>query len=475
MRCYNKVIAMSFIQELFNQSKTAGEVVTALMEKSVSVPRWEDLRKDYEPKEHCIVTDNTDRKDKVLKGEGRVEKASRIYIGLEKLLVNRMAEFMFAIPVQRVYGGLENDTRKAISESIESIYKHARIDTMNLSRARSYFACCEFCTIWYTVEKENTLYGFNSKYKLKCATYSPMDGASIYPLFDEYGDLIALSFKYERKVKDVLVTYFETYTEDRRIKWKMEGAGWEELINEEISIKKIPAIYGYRPNPIYDGLSYIREEIEYTLSRNSDVIAYNSAPIIKVVGSLVGEEEKGASRRIMRVQDGGDVGYISWQQSTEAMRYHVETLTNQFWAQAQMPNVSFDNMVGLGNIGYDARKTLFMDAELKVGDERGAWIEILEREFNVIKAFLAEMNTAWAREIEGVTAEHIITAYKQDDEKAKVEMYVTANGGKPVISQEDSIRLAGLSENPDATIEALNKESEAAAMARMGSVFQPFE
>ena len=466
---------MSFIQDLFSRSKTTGEVVTALMEKSVDVPSWSELIKDYEPKEHRIVKDTVDRKDKVLEGGGKIEKASRIYIGLEKLQVSRMSEFMFGIPAQRVYGDLVNDIQKAISEAIESIYKHARIDTVNLGRARNYFACCEFCTIWYTVKKPNTLYGFNSEYKLKCATYSPMDGAYIYPLFDEYGDLVALSFKYERKVKDEVITYFETYTEDRRIKWQQKDASWEELINEEVIIQKIPAIYGYRPKPVYDGLSYIREEIEYTLSRNSDVIAYNSAPIIKVVGQLVGEEEKGASRRIMRVQDGGDISYISWQQSTEAMRYHVETLTNLYWAQAQLPNISFENMVGLGNIGYDARKTLFMDAELKVGDERGAWIELLEREFNVIKAFLAQMNKSWAKEIENVTAEHIITAYKQDDEKAKVEMYVTANGGKPVISQEDSIKLAGLSSDPQATIEALHKESEAAAMARMGSVFQPYE
>lgn len=474
MRCYNKVIAMSFIQELFSQSKTAGEVITALTEKSVCVPHWSELRKDYEPKEHRIVNDNSDRVDKVLEG-GKVEKASRIYIGLEKLHVNRISEFMFAIPAQRIYGNLINDTRKAISEAIESIYKHARIDNVNLSRARNYFACCEFCTVWYAVEKPNKLYGFDSKYKLKCATFSPMDGASLYPLFDEYGDLIALSFKYERKVKGERETYFETYTADRRIKWRQKDAGWEEIINEEVIIMKIPAIYGYRLKPIYDGLSYIREEIEYTLSRNSDVIAYNSAPIIKVVGNLQGEEQKGESRRIMRVMEGGDVSYISWNQSTEAMRYHVDTLTNQYWAQAQMPNISFDNMVGLGNIGYDARKTLFMDAELKVGDERGAWVELLERECNVIKAFLAQMNTAWAKEIEEVTVEHIITSYKQDDEKAKVEMCVTANGGKPVISQEESVRLAGLSENPEATMELLNNEAAAQAEARMASVFQAYE
>lgn len=464
---------MNILEELFANSSIQSQVIDGLMEKSVSVPCWETLEKDYEPTKHRIVEDKTGRVDKVLDG-GEVEKASRIYVGLEKLLTNRMSEYMFAIPVQRVYSGLDNDTRKAIADAMESIYKHARIDTANLQRGISYFGACEFCTIWYAVKKPNTLYGFNSEYKLKCTTFSPMDGTDIYPLFDEYGDLLALSIHYTRKVKDELVEFFETYTDTRHIKWQLDGE-WKELINDEIEILKIPAIYGYRKKPIYDGLSYIREEIEYTLSRNSDVIAYNSAPIIKVVGTLQGAEKKGESQRIMRVQEGGDVSYVSWQQSTEAMKYHVETLTKLFWSQAQMPDISFENMAHLGNIGYDARKTMFADAELKVGDERGIWIELLERECNVIKAFLAKMNVKWAKEIENVQVEHVITAFKQDDEKAKVDMYVTANGGKPVISHKDSIELAGLSSDPAQTYKDLQEEQAASAMARVNSLYEVVE
>ena len=464
---------MSILDDLFANSRTASDIIDGLMEKSVSVPSWEDLQKDYEPQMHRIVEDKTDRIDKVLE-EGRVEKASRIYVGLEKLLVNRMSEYMFAIPVQRVYSGLDNDIRKQIADAKEKIYKHARIDTVNLKRGVAYFGACEFCTIWYAVKKPNSLYGFNSEYKLKCATFSPMDDTDIYPLFDEYGDLLALSIHYKRKVKNELKEFFETYTENRHIKWQHDGE-WKELINDEIEILKIPAIYGHREKPIYDGLSYIREEIEYTLSRNSDVIAYNSAPIIKVVGQLQGEEKKGESQRIMRVQEGGDVSYVSWQQSTEAMKYHIETLTKMFWSQAQMPDISFENMAHLGNIGYDARKTMFADAELKVGDERGVWIELFERESNVIDAFLAKMNVKWAKEIEHVQCEHVITAFKQDDEKSKIDMFVTANGGKPVISHKDSIELAGLSSDPDKTYEDLQAEQAASAMARVNSLYEVAE
>lgn len=112
-----------------------------------------------------------------------------------------------------------------------------------------------------------------------------MDGVSLYPLFDERGDMLAMSLEYNKKILDKEITYFETYTDKKHYKWKQEnGLFWEEVTNEPIALMKIPAIYAYRDSAIYADLSYIRKEIEYTLSRNSDVIAYNSAPILKALG-----------------------------------------------------------------------------------------------------------------------------------------------------------------------------------------------
>lgn len=221
--------------------------------------------------------------------------------------------------------------------------------------------------------------------------------------------------------------------------------------------------------------SYIREEIEYTLSRNSDVIAYNSAPILKIAGGLKGSEDKGESRRVYRVEQNGDVSYVSWQQAIEALKYHVDTLLKLFWCQSQMPDISFENMKALGNIGYDARQTLLTDAHLKVGDESGAWIEFFERETSVVKAFLKEMNKAWASEVDNVEVEHIISPFIQNDEKAEIEKWVTANGGKAVVSQLEAIKNLGISSNPQETLEQIQKEDAAASVTRMNSLFEGAE
>lgn len=464
-------------------STNISETISKLKEKSVNVPKWEKLYKDYEPLEHAILSDTTSLKDKI-RSDGQVDKSSRIVIGLEKLHVKRMAEFTFSIPVKRVYSNTEdNEVRKSISKAIESVYKNVRINSENLKRAVAYYASCEIFTVWYAVKKPNSLYGFQSEYKLKCKTFSPMNGVKLYPLLNEMDDMLAMSFEYTKKVKNKDVSFFETYTENRHYVWTCgeNGDKWEPVLiqetedgevasGEEIVLMKIPGAYTWREKPVYGGLSTIREEIEYSLSRNSNVIAYNSAPLLKVIGGMKGREDKGEALRIVRCESGGDVGYVSWAQSIEALKYHVDTMEKMYWMQAQIPDISFDNVKGLGNIGYDARQTLLTDAHLKIGEESGNWIEFLERECNVIKAFLKIMNKKWESEIDNVNVEHIITPYIQNDEMAEINRRMKANGNKPIESQLESIQKYGDSPDPVATLKQIQEEESVEASQR-ASVF----
>lgn len=469
------------MEDIFKTYSSASERIQHLREKTVTIPEWEVLLKDYDPTKHDVVNDKVKLRDRQM-DNGSFETSSRIYIGLEKLLVSRMVDFTFAIPVKRIYHNTDgddepSDKRKKIAEAIERIYKYARIDSENIKRGHAYYASCEYCTVWYTVPQKNTLYGFPCNYKLKCRTYSPMDGAKLFPLFDEYGDMVAMSFEWRQKTANDYVTYFETYTADRHVKWKQNGGDWEEVEFENgISIMpnalgKIPAIYSYRPQPVYKGLTLLRSEIEYALSRNSNIIAYNSAPIVKIVGGIEGEEHKNSGYRFFRVQNGGDVSYVSWDQGIESFKYQIEQMLRLYFMQAQMPDISAERMMSLGNIGFDARQTILMDAHLKIGEESGSWIEAFEREANVIKAFLKLMNTDYASEIDNVEIEHAITPFIQNDEKAEIQKWSAACGGKAVMSQLEAIKNLGISDNPKETLTQIQNEEIQTQAAKMASVF----
>lgn len=442
------------INDILSQEKPA-DIISALKARTTEAHNWEDLKKEYDPKLHNIINDTSNRKDKI-HPDGSKDTAARLSFGLEKLLAEYYNNFTFGIRVKRNYVNVD-ETNKEISSIIEKIYKNAHIDSLNKKRGIAYYSSCEVLTVWYVkkLDKPHHMYGFPCNFKLKCKTYSPMDGVKLYPLIDEYDEMHAMSLEYRKKVKDTWVSYFETYTADKHYKWScVEDGKWEQVSEpSEISIGKIPCVYIYRKAPVWDGLCQLREDLEYSISRNSDVIAYNSAPILKVAGSIIGEENKGETRRVYRVTEGGDVSYVSWAQSIAALEYHARTLVNLFFMQGHMPNISFENMRSLGNIGYDARKLLFTDAHMKIEDEACDWIESFERECNVIKAFLKQLNVKLSHDaIDSLEVEHIITPYVQEDEMHEIDKWNKASGGAPLVGPLEVIRMAGLSKDAEKTM-----------------------
>lgn len=466
------------IEEIIDRKRETADIIADLKKKAVKVPLWSELVKEYDPRKHEIVVNKRLRPDKKLKNGGR-EAVARVTYGLQRLSVRRMTQMCMAIPVKRVYNIENNPLRQEVAKAIEEIYKHVHIDNVNNKRMRAYFAACEVLTVWYTVKEKNKLYGFDSEYKLKCRSYSPMDRkfsrieeAALYPLMDSLGDMVAMSFSYLQTEKDGDVEYFETYTKTNRFVWAYREGKWEDVIApEEIVIEKMPLIYIWRPLPIYEDSTNNTQEIEFTLSRESDILRKNSAPVLKIKGKLANNDqpETDVAREVYQLEGDGDIDYATWEQQIEAMKFYIDTLKQNIEEELQLPNLSLENVKGLSAISGEARKTLLTDAHLKVGDESGDIIEFLEREFNVIKAFLKQMNRKWESTLDELTAEHIITPFVQNDEGLEIDR-ITKATQKPIMSQKTGIKRLGLVEDVDAEYKQLQDES---SKDMMGSVFEP--
>lgn len=458
------------LSEILSKDKKADQKISLLKKKSVSVPEWEKLRRSYEPGRHKIVRDYRGRPNQTF-ADGTIQKATRYRLGMEKLLVSRMTGFMFAIPVKRLYQEPEDlseeqkKTYKQIIKAIEKVYKVAHIDSINRVRARQYFASCEIFTLWYTTNSPHNQYGFPSKHKFKCKTYSPMDGnTKLYPIF-EGDDLVAMSIGYSRTVDNKTVNYFETYTKDKHYKWHTEAKGWVEDEPEDISsYGKIPGVYMYREEPIFgEDLDYIRENIEYKLSENSDTISDNASPLLASSGEIKGMEKRSDSKRSVKLENGGDLKYVTWDQGIDAMKFHIDLMMDIYFMLAQLPNISSSKMMNLSNVSYESRQMLFADAHMKVGDESGNWTEFLEREFNLIKRFVGQANEKWQELLEMIECDHVITPFIQKDMKSIVSMLMDANGGKPVMSQKTAIQHLDIVDDADAELAQIQAEEEASA------------
>ena len=447
-----------------NAGGTAEQVIAALKEKSIDVPVWRGrygLVWEYDPTKHPVM--NKAKYPDVISDNG-IQEVTRVTCDLQRLAVKRMTELVTGIPVKRVYTP-ENDRQKEVAAYLERIFKRNRIDSVNIERCNMLFASCEVMTLWYAVEQRHTAYGFVSNLKFRCRNFSPMLGDDLYPLFDEYGDMIAMSVAYTRKVGKKTVQFFDCYTDKRHIKWSTQSGVWECVEDEQITLLKIPAVYMWRPTPIWEDTSKTVFEIEWALSRNGNYLRENSKPLFIVLADEViqfgDERDANEARAVMQYPKGSSAQYVTWQQATENLKYHIDTLRNLFFTQLQLPDWSYEKMSQQALSG-ESRKQMFIDAQLKVKDESGRLVEFFDREVNVVKSFLKiALGEAYAEDIDALSVENVVTPFTISDKQDLANYLMAVNGGEPMMSQRESIARLGESADVDATMQEIQDQKTA--------------
>lgn len=445
------------IEEILNSTElTAAEKIAALREKTIQVPVWTGrygLVHQFDPTKHPVM--NKQKYPDIVSDDG-IEYVTRVTCDLQRLATKRMTELCCGIPVKRVYKP-ENDTQKEIASYIEAILDRNRINSVNIERLNMLFAGCEVLTLWYAIEDKNNIYGFNSPLKFRCRNFSPMLGDELYPMFDEYGDMVAMSVGYTRKVGKKNVQFFDTYTAARHIKYSNASGDWAEVENEAITLGKIPCIYMYRPTPIWEDTSKTVYEIEWALSRNGNYLRKNSKPIFIVFADEViqfGDEkpENKEFKTVAQFPKGSTAQYVTWEQAIENLKFYVNELRSMFFTQLQLPDWSYEKMSQQALSG-ESRKQLFIDAQMKVNDESGRLLEGFDREINVVRAFLkTALPERYHSDIDALKVETKITPFSITDTKETVDMLMTANGGEPIMSQRESIEEFGHSDDVDKTL-----------------------
>ena len=442
----------------------ANEIVDALSDKTISLPRWESLRKEYDSELHPVM--NKKKYQDIVSKNG-VEEVTRVTLDFQRLAVKRITELCFGIPVKRV-ANAENQTQKDIASIIDKIFERNRIDNVNIERSNLLYSGCEVLTLWYAKDDENTIYGIESPIKIRCKNFSPVYNDELFPLFDEYGDMIAMSVKYTRKRVDKDVEFFDCYTSERHIKFeKSENQDWTIIEDEKITLGKIPAVYIYRPTPVWENTSKLVYEMEWTLSRNGNYIRKNSKPIFGVFAEERFEMDRELTqdqefRSVLKFPQGSNAQYITWQQGIESVKFQMDELKQMFFTQLQLPDFSFESMKSTPMSG-EARKQLFIDAQLKVQDESGRWLEFFDREVNVVKQFVKLILPNYASEIDRLQIETRITPFTITDESDKISNYVTATGGKAIMSQIQAIKELGLSSDPERTMAEIQEDNAQSA------------
>lgn len=403
---------------------------------------------------------------------------ARIPISLQNVIVNRAVAFCFGSQV--IYNAEPKDgtAESDVLKSLQLVLTAIKSKTVNRRVAKALFTYTEAAELWYLCEGNNNDYGFESAGKLRCQVLTPGKNMHLYPYFNDEGDMIAFSRQYTLTNADNLsLSYFETWTDEMHYRWLLTGNnGWslDEGFPTPNKLGKIPVVYCSQENTEWFVVQPLIERLETILSNFADTNDYHSSPKLLVTGNIQGFAEKGESGSVLKMGEGSKVEYLTWSQAPESIKLEVEMLLRNIYTLTQTPDISFENMKGLGQISGTALRTLFMDAHLKVMDKAEIFDEYLQRRCNLIKAFLKLLNknTDFSNACDTLVVEPEITPYMIDDDSSKINMLLAANGQKSLISRKTAMQILNWSNNIEQEMQEIEKEESGNLMADM---FEPTE
>ena len=125
---------------------------------------------------------------------------------------------------------------------------------------------------------------------------------------------------------------------------------------------------------------------------------------------------------------------------------------------SQTPDISFEQMKGLGNITGIALKMLFLDAHMAVNVEEETFGIGLQRRLNIIKAAIgALIDTSLENESKTVQLKPVIVPYlPQNVTETISDLTVAFTGG--IMSQETAIEQNPLVPDSDTELERMQNE-----------------
>ena len=455
-----------------NTPKTLHEVLAiediatkiAYLKRGRRTPLPNTLRNiaDWNPRQHDIMNPELYKKIKVLvkmeetrydpesgkttkiPAKYEMKEPNRIALPVEQDIVN--IHTAFAVGTDPVLNCKpDDDNERGVFEAVKQILKKNKLRYQNRKIVRSWLSEQEVAEYWYAVRDDGfwtklkrRIAGIFGKslpeYRLKSQVWSPFRGDTLYPFFDDSGDMVAFSREYKKKDLDGNEhTVFMTITDTTVYQWE-ENKIWEP--NAGMSFKhgmpKLPVIYAYRPDTLCAKVRQLRIRLEKCLSGYADCIDNHFFPLLMLFGELQPDSISGDARnRMMQLTgDGANARYLTWNQSSDPIKVEIETYFNQIYGLTNTPRISFDQLKGTGNaLSGTAFRYVFMAAHMAVhnhGEELGPFFQ---RRVNLLTASVGALNASLEEASRTVDIETEIVPFMIDSESDKVHTAAEAVSG----------------------------------------------
>jgi SPP1 family phage portal protein len=412
----------------------------------------EDHIAEYKNERTQRDTQVGNRKDKTVK-EQTVE-VNKIPIPFQKQIVQTSAAFLFGKPVQLI-------ADEDINE-LETAWKSIRIDGLLLKCCEQAKAFRQSALLFRIVKDE-----LNGGLKLSVHNLDPRKG-TMYPNFDDFDNLDG--FMWNTKVKNESGKEVDRYyIFDQSTVRVWEGSG-EDLVETQAPTKhffdRMPIVYLEEEEVEYESVKHLIDRFENRFSRFADTNDYFSSPFFKATGNIDNvptRDETGSiyMMDLIETPQGqiipSDLDVVGWDSAPESTKLEFEITKALIYDLSATPDLSLNNLKGIGNVSGIALKLMFLNSIIKASFNEAIYKPFVERSISVLRSGIegAKLGTV-SRDI---YIDVKFTSILPENLTEIIENLSTATMNKPIMSQETALEHNPLVSDTKGELDRIKAES----------------
>lgn len=296
--------------------------------------------------------------------------------------------------------------------------------------------------------------------------------SDFYPHFNDMDDMDAFTHRYHRTVDGQVRQGVTIWTAETTVTATLMNGGWE-ILQQPNPFGKIPVVYADVYRPEWDDVAVLMDTREMRLSRMKDTNDYNADPILKTFDvydlpnkDSVGKEISFSSKVDPETNQTyhGDAEYLTWSGSQPSVDKELEETKAEMYGGSSTPDLSFDNLKGLGNLSGVSRKFMLLDAKIKASDHMETFGPVITRCISVVTAGISRItNIRYAQDLKDNLIDVEFGSILPDDLSETMQILSMANGGKPVNSQRTVTAQSPYTNDLEEEMRLLGEEEKASA------------
>lgn len=454
------------------------EAISKMAENTKDRIKILQLREEYNDVNRNLRPSHVGRiqQDKWI-GEGERAKfvrAVKIPFPFQNKIVMTGTAFEVGEPVTLVpYIDSETVQKNKISKEIERLWKVNRIDSIlqdAISKKKSELQCAVLFYIKDIGEQSmiNRLIGVNPKRDIKIDLLKNEDGV-MTPYFDSFGNMEGFMWQFTVKKSGKTRNFAWIYTDKLLYKVEEEDNGTAKVEKTNHGFNKIPVVYFSQPYPEWHIIREMIDRYEVAMSKLGASNDYSGHPILMLYGEVLNapdKDEDGKALRFNIKEDDdtgkikhGDAKFLTHDNAPESVGLELEKLEKFIYSLSSTPDLSLENLKGIGDISGKAIRLMFMDAIIKAKMNEGSNRTSIER---IISVFMSGLVTTVSpnlkSEAEKTYFDVKFNSILPNDLTEDILTYVQAVNAK-ILSQREAIKVMGIAENVDRELEEIRKES----------------